>query len=83
MKKVDAIVFAGGIGENSAFIRSRVCSALGGLGIEIDSDKNESLVAGREGEFSTSQSSRKLLVIPTNEELLIARDTFRCIHNDR
>ncbi|HET8546422.1 MAG TPA: acetate kinase [Bryobacteraceae bacterium] len=75
----DAIIFTGGIGENAAMIRSRVCDQLDGLGVSIDWHKNEGIIDGREGEISTDESRIKVWVIPTNEELVIARDTLRCI----
>lgn len=77
----DAIVFTGGIGENSAVIRKRILSGLGFLGIGLDDSLNEKMVAGKEGEISGGQSKVRVLVIPTNEELLIARDTVRCVKN--
>lgn len=71
---VDAIVFTGGIGENDHNLRETICrDYLGYLGIEIDSEKNS--VRGKEIEISTPDSKVKVCVIPTNEELLIARDT--------
>jgi acetate kinase len=75
----DAIIFTGGIGENSHVIRARVCDQLDGLGISVDWHKNEAVVNGQEGEISTEESRIKVWVIPTNEELVIARDTVRCI----
>jgi acetate kinase len=72
--KLDAVVFTGGIGENSALIRAMACENLGILGIEIDEEKNRS---GRRGDadISTGHSRVRVLVIATNEELMIARDT--------
>lgn len=81
MKRTDAIIFSGGIGENSALIRQRICDGLTNLNIKIDPSKNQSMVAGREGSIKADDSSRDVWVIPTNEELLIARDTYRCINN--
>jgi acetate kinase len=75
---VDGLVFTGGIGENSAAIRAQACAGLAGLGILIDPERNESMV-GKEGEISTPDSRVRVMVIPTNEELLIARDTFRAV----
>ncbi|WP_373063516.1 acetate/propionate family kinase [Gemmatimonas sp.] len=75
----DAIVFAGGIGENSAEIRRRICEGLQWAGLYVDPIANESLVGGREGRFSTDNSTLAAWVVPTDEELLIARDTFRVI----
>ena len=70
---VDAIVFTAGIGENAAHIRSMVCDYLGFLGITIDEEKNA--VRGKETEISTPDSKVAVFVIPTNEELAIARET--------
>ena len=81
MGGADAIVFTGGIGENSAPIRQRICAGLEWLGIEIDEKANEKLVGGKEGEAGKESSKVKIFVIPTNEELLIARDTVRSVRN--
>ena len=70
---VDAIVFTAGIGENAAHIRSMVCDYLGFLGVTIDEEKNA--VRGKETEISTPDSKVSVFVIPTNEELAIARET--------
>ena len=78
MGGADAIVFAGGIGENSPEIRRRICEGLEWAGLSLDADKNNAAV-GRE-ELITKEGSRlAAYVIPTDEELLIARDTARCI----
>ena len=69
----DAVVFTAGIGENSATIRKRILSGLEGLGIKIDDEKNK--IRGQEIDISTPDSKVRVLVIPTNEELAIARDT--------
>ena len=79
MNGADAIVFAGGIGENSSEIRSRICNELWWLNVGVDEAKNAELVKGREGVFSDENSQVKLWTIPTNEELLIARDTVRLV----
>lgn len=75
----DAIVFTGGIGENSPIIRQRICEGLEWMGLSIDSEKNKIMTNGKEGEISTADSRIKGYVIPTNEELLIARDTVRVV----
>jgi acetate kinase len=75
----DALIFTGGIGENAATIRQRICANLEWFGIEIDEQLNNEKVGGKEGEINTHKSRVKVFVIPTNEELLIARDTVRCI----
>jgi acetate kinase len=75
---VDGLVFTGGIGENSPPIRALACEGLNELGIQMDAARNEAVV-GKEGEISTEGSRVRVMVIPTNEELLIARDTFRAV----
>jgi acetate kinase len=76
----DAVVFTGGIGENSAEIRRRICDGLQWLGIELDAEQNASHHSGLEGRISSDSSRLAVYVIPTDEELLIARDTVRCVH---
>jgi acetate kinase len=78
MGGADAIVFTGGIGEHSPDIRARICAGLEWAGLTIDATQNQLTVA-REGRISTEASRLQAWVIPTNEELLIARDTVRCI----
>ena len=78
MNGADAIVFAGGIGENSPEVRARICRGLDWLGIAIDDTKNASKV-GVEGRIDAAGSRVELWVIPTDEELLIARDTWRVV----
>ena len=75
MDGLDAIVFTGGIGENADDMRATVCKELTYLGIKIDEEYNSTLVKGKEGEISTPDSKVKVFVLPTNEELVIARDT--------
>ncbi|MFL0195946.1 acetate/propionate family kinase [Clostridium sp. WILCCON 0269] len=70
---VDAIVFTAGVGENSAVGRAEICSGLTYLGITIDEQKNS--IRGEAVEITTEDSKTKVFVIPTNEELVIARDT--------
>jgi acetate kinase len=77
MNGADAVVFTGGIGENSAEIRRRTLADLDFLGIAVDAERNEAMTGGREGEIGAEGSRVRLYVIPTNEELLIARDTVR------
>jgi acetate kinase len=78
MGGADAIVFTGGIGENSPDIRARICEGLEWTGLRLDDNKNKQMV-GLEGQISSDDSSLRAFVIPTDEELLIARDTVRCI----
>ena len=73
MNGVDAIVFTAGIGENNIVMRERICAYLGYLGAHLDMEQNK--IRGEETIISTPDSTTKLLVIPTNEELMIARDT--------
>ena len=75
----DAIIFAGGIGENSAPVRALICEGLEWLGVQIDRSVNASTIGGREGRISTEDSKVEVWVIPTDEELLIARDTVRVV----
>ena len=71
--RVDAIVFTAGLGENSPEIREAVCKHLGFMGVELDLAKNR--VRGKEVDLSSEGAKVKVLLIPTNEELIIARDT--------
>jgi acetate kinase len=75
----DALVFTGGIGENSSEVRARVCEGLGWMGVELDAALNEATTGRREGLISREGSRLAIYVIPTDEELLIARDTVRLI----
>lgn len=74
MGGVDAIVFTAGLGENSPFMRDKICNGLEYLGTRVDPDLNK--VRGKEREISVRKARVKIFVIPTNEELVIARDTF-------
>jgi len=78
MGGADAVVFTGGIGENSPEIRARICQGMEWAGLRIDAARNEQTV-GREGAISTDDSKLLAYAIPTDEELLIARDTVRII----
>lgn len=73
MGGVDVVIFTAGIGENSIELREAVLSDMSFMGIELDKEKNK--VRGKDAEISAAGSKVKLLVIPTNEELVIARDT--------
>ena len=75
----DAIVFAGGIGENSAAVRAAICGGLDWLGIRVDDARNAAVIGGAEGRIDAADSRVQLWVIPTDEELLIARDTWRVV----
>ena len=77
MEGIDALVFTAGVGENSVLVRSMVCEGLEFLGVSIDREKNE--VRGKEADIGASGSRVRVLVVPTNEELVIARDTKRLV----
>ncbi len=74
--EVDGLVFTGGIGENSAVVRSKAVENLRKLGLRLDGKANEAVAQGKAAEISAVDSDVKILVIPTNEELLIARQTL-------
>jgi acetate kinase len=78
MGGADAIVFTGGIGENAPEIRARICEGLEWAGLKLDPERNAQ-TAGREGRISADDSRLSAYMIPTDEELLIARDTVRCV----
>ena len=77
MGSAEAIVFTAGIGENRTDLRAAVCAGLEDLGVQIDPSANESIVRGKEGIISTPDSRIQVLVIPANEELVIAREVYR------
>lgn len=79
MGGADAIVFTGGIGENSPEVRTLICEGLEWLGLELDEEQNTAHTQGREGIISREGSRLSAYVIPTDEELLIARDTVRSV----
>jgi len=78
---VDAITFSGGIGENSAEIRAAVLKDLTGFGVEIDEERNRTIRG--EGPISTDASAVKALVVPANEEAIVARDTLDVVESAR
>ena len=79
MGGADAVVFTGGIGENAPEIRARICEGLQWVGLELDPERNANCKGGCEGLISTDASRLAAYTIPTDEELLIARDTVRCV----
>ena len=81
MGGADAIIFTGGIGEHAPEIRARICDGLQWAGIAIDADRNTQTIA-REAQIQAADSKLQVWVIPTDEELLIARDTVRCIQGE-
>jgi len=81
MGGADAVVFTGGIGENSPDVRARICAGMEWAGLHLDQQKNQDTV-GREGLISADDSELLVYGIPTDEELLIARDTVRVIKGE-
>ena len=81
MNGVDAIVFTAGLGENGISMRDVICNDMGNLGIKLDLVKNK--IRGKEAIISREDSKVKVLLIPTNEELMIARDTFNIVTKGR
>ena len=81
MGGADAIVFTGGIGENSPEVRARICANMEWAGLRLDASRNQQ-TAGREGQISADDSKLLAYAIPTDEELLIARDTVRVIRGE-
>jgi len=77
MNGLDAVVFTGGIGENSILVRKMICDNMDFFGIKIDENKNN--VRGKEIDISSEDAKVRVLIIPTNEELMIARDTVALI----
>ena len=77
MGGVDAVIFTAGVGENDKIIRSLVCQGLGYMGVELDAAAND--VRGKETVISAADSKVKVLLIPTNEELMIAMDTAEIV----
>jgi len=75
----DAVIFTGGVGENSVEVREKICEGLEWLGLQLDKERNAEHHGGREGLISKDDSRLAAYVIPTDEELLIARDTVRCV----
>ncbi len=75
----DVLIFTGGIGENAVELRQDICNGLEFAGIELDSEKNKT--RGKEAVISSENSKTKIVVVPTNEELVIAKDTFEIVKN--
>lgn len=81
MNGVDAIVFTGGIGENGIWLRSRICSYLGYLGVNIDEEINKKTIRGAEAELTAPTDKVRVFILATDEELMIARDTKNIVEN--
>jgi acetate kinase len=79
MNSVDCIVFTAGVGENTACVRKAICENMEYLGLEIDLEKNEGKNNGEIRDISGKNSKVKILIIPTNEELVIARETVELL----
>ena len=79
LKGIDCIVFTGGIGENQINIRRKICENLEWMGVKLDLDKNN--VRSEERKISSNDSKIDIYIIPTNEELVIARDTKAIVEN--
>lgn len=80
LSHLDAVVFTGGIGENSNYLRSQTIQHLAILGLNIDENKNKAARFGEQGAIHSNTSSSQILVIPTNEELVIAQDSLKIIN---
>lgn len=81
MNGVDAIVFTGGIGENGFWLRSKICSYLGFMGVQIDEELNKKTVKGAEAELTKADDKVRVFILATDEELMIARDTAEIVSN--
>lgn len=79
MNGVDAIVFTGGIGENGFWLRSKVCSYLGFLGVNINESLNQQTVKGAEAELTDPEDRVRVFILATDEELMIAKDTEKIV----
>ena len=75
MDGAEALLFSGGIGENAPAVRRRICDGLSWFGVTLDEARNAAMTGGACGEITTDESRLKVYVVPTNEELLIARET--------
>ena len=79
MNGVDCIVFTAGVGENMPHIRAAICENMQYLGLELDDEKNQERHNGRVLDITGKNSKVNVLVIPTNEELVIARETVELL----
>ena len=77
----DAMVFTAGLGENQPDHRAEICKALSCFGVKIDEERNNAAIRGKCDEISTPDSKIRVFVIPTNEEIVIARDTMEIVNN--
>ena len=81
MNGVDGIVFTGGIGENGHWLRSRICSYLGYLGVQIDEELNQATVKGAEAELTDPSAKVRVFILATDEELVIAQETQKVVES--
>ena len=81
MGGAQAVIFTGGVGENSHEIREKICEGLDCIGLRLDPEQNDLMKNGESGMISKQGSRLRAYVLPTNEELLIARDTVRVIED--
>lgn len=81
MNGVDAIVFTGGIGENGFWLRSKICSYLGYMGVHINEALNQATIKGAEAELTDPKDKVRVFILATDEELTIARDTKEIVEN--
>ena len=79
---MDGLAFAGGIGENAPVVRERSLLGLGALGLELDAERNKT-ARGQDAEIGAAGAPARCFVVPTNEELLIARDTAGIVSAQR
>jgi acetate kinase len=75
LEPLDAIVFTGGIGENAVRLREQICRGMSQIGVQLDRSANEAAIA-QEAQISNSHSRVRIFVVPTNEQLAIAKDTY-------
>lgn len=80
MGGVDVIIFTGGVGENRHEVREAVCENMEFLGIKLDKEQNAKIMFGKDGIISTPDSKVKVVVLPTDEELMIAQDTMALVN---
>ena len=81
MNGVDYIIFTGGVGENQINIRKKICEDLEWMGVKLDLEKNN--VRSVETKISSEDSKVEVYIIPTDEEMVIARDTKRIVENNK
>jgi acetate kinase len=78
----EAVIFGGGIGENSPQVRSRICAGMDWCGMAMDENRNNQMI-GVEGKISADDAKAQIYVVPVDEAVMIARDTVRCLHKNQ